>query len=355
MDDNVSLDHRDPTHPVRGLVRTMFETRKNYPVLKDGYYLEQLSNMTYDIYLPGSNGTPTEMGMWSVLRSRFDLTQDFTGTGQGNQSVWLVYQNDNRTVNYRFNCSDSDEALISPFDEGTTVKNLLPPFEEFTLESSNRQLRQASSSILHIKYILISTRFEGSKKFNGCLPNMSLPAWGFKAFVPKNTFVSPSPFVTKFKPGHDWRILSAITTGERIPINFEFSEEMDCGSITNGLSVTSSARDNQKAQFDKSTVSCNVIPRQETTFWEGALSGVFNYSVELENVFHGVHEVILKNVTNKSQNRITNVSSAIPVLFHHRLTDITGCRSFHSSNWLHGQSYGVAKAGKLQQGAPLRG
>jgi alpha-1,3-glucan synthase len=139
-DDNVSLDHRDPTHTIRGLLKTMFEMRQHYPVLNDGYYLQQLSNKSYDIYLPGSNGTPTETGMWSVLRARFEGVQDFTGIEQGNQSVWMVYQNDNHNVDYVFNCSDSHEALISPFDEGTIVKNILPPFEEYTLQPSAKRL-----------------------------------------------------------------------------------------------------------------------------------------------------------------------------------------------------------------------
>lgn len=140
MDDTVSRDHRDPSHPVRGVVKLMFEMRQNYPVLNDGYYLQQLSNMTYDIYLPGSKGTRTETGLWSVLRSRFEPTQDLTRSGHGNQSVWFVYQNDNHTANYQFNCSDSQQALVSPFDEGTVVKNLFPPFEEHTLQSSIHML-----------------------------------------------------------------------------------------------------------------------------------------------------------------------------------------------------------------------
>ena len=50
-DDNISLDHRDPSHPVRNIIKRMFEMREVYPVLNDGYYLQQLSNQTYDIYL----------------------------------------------------------------------------------------------------------------------------------------------------------------------------------------------------------------------------------------------------------------------------------------------------------------
>lgn len=140
MDDGVSLDHRDPSHPIRGLLKVMFEARESYPVLNDGFYLQQLSNKTYDIYLPGSNGTATETGMWSVLRSRFTESQDLSAQGQGNQSVWLVYQNDEKLEPYQFNCTSKKDALISPFTVGTTVKNILPPFEEYTLENSTTTL-----------------------------------------------------------------------------------------------------------------------------------------------------------------------------------------------------------------------
>ncbi|KAH8702491.1 putative alpha-1,3-glucan synthase [Talaromyces proteolyticus] len=289
MDDNVSLDHRDPTAPIRGILKGMFEMRQNYPVLNDGYYLQQLSNMTYNIYLPGSNGTCTETGLWSVLRSRFEDTQDFTGIRQGNQSIWLVYQNDNRTINYKFNCSDHHRALVSPFDEGTTVKNLFPPFEEYTLGSSTHKLG-----------------LEGSDKLNGCLNNLTLPAWGFKAFVPKEAFIAPSSYITKFSPGHDARILSTVKTGETISISFQFSEEMDCNSITDGLWISSTTLYNQSAQLDKGSVSCRPVLEDQMLSWQGAFTGMFNYTIELTNVFHGVHEVVLKNVTNKGRNRTTN-------------------------------------------------
>lgn len=140
LDDNISLDHRDPSHPVRNIIKAMVEMRQNYPVLNDGYYLQQLSNKTHDIYLPGSAGTRTEIGLWSVLRAHYGGIQNFTGTAKGNQNVWLLYQNENRSITYEFDCSNKD-ALIAPFDEGTTVKNLFPPFEEYTLERSSKQLK----------------------------------------------------------------------------------------------------------------------------------------------------------------------------------------------------------------------
>lgn len=179
-DDSVSLDHRDPSHPLRNIIKVMFEMRSRYPVLNDGFYLQQLSNSTHDVYLPGSKGVPTETGLWSTLRSRSTEVQDFTGQGQGNQSVWQVYQNDNVTM-YTFNCSDSSSALIAPFAEGTTVKNMFWPYDEHTLRKSPQKLG-----------------FEDSDKYNGCLPSLNLSAWGFKAFVPRDKWMEPSPAITKF-------------------------------------------------------------------------------------------------------------------------------------------------------------
>ena len=179
-DDSVSLDHRDPSHPLRNIIKVMFEMRSRYPVLNDGFYLEQLSNSTHDVYLPGSKGVPTETGLWSTLRSRSTEIQDFTGQGQGNQSVWQIYQNDNITM-YTFNCSDSSSALIAPFAEGITVKNMFWPYDEHKLQKSPKKLG-----------------FEDSDKYNGCLPSMNLSAWGFKAFVPRDKWMEPSPAITKF-------------------------------------------------------------------------------------------------------------------------------------------------------------
>lgn len=139
FDDQVSLDQRDPSHPVRGVMKTMYELRELYPVLQDGWWLQQLSNQTHNVYLPGSEGTETETGLWSVLRSRYAESQDLGGE-RGNQSVWLVYQNDHEEIEYRFNCSDTEEGLVAPFDAGTKVRNLFWPYDEYTLEKGAQKL-----------------------------------------------------------------------------------------------------------------------------------------------------------------------------------------------------------------------
>ncbi|RDH31235.1 alpha-1,3-glucan synthase [Aspergillus welwitschiae] len=287
-DDSISLDHRDPSHPVRGLYKMMFEMRQNYPVLNDGWYLQQLSNHTFDIYLPGSNGTPTETGMWSVMRSRFTDLQNFDGQGQGNQSVWLVYSNDNKTVDHQFNCSSKD-ALISPFPAGTTVKNLFYPFDEYTLINSS-----------------VTLGFEGSELPNGCYPQLTMPAWGFKAFVPKAKFVKPSPYITRFSPGHDARFISQGNDGETIQIGFEFSQEMNCSQITDSLTVTSKALNDESAQIDTTSVSCSSFTEKQVATWPGALTSVFGYQVNLTNVYPGIHRITVSNVTTAEGNLSTN-------------------------------------------------
>src|SRR5271170_6427386 len=114
--DSNSLDHRDPSAQVRRYLQTMYYMRENYPSLNDGFLLQKLSNHTIDIYLPGSNGTPTETGMWSVSRSPLTEGQDFTGlTPAGNSSVWLLYTNMNNSVSYTFDCSNPGNALLAPF------------------------------------------------------------------------------------------------------------------------------------------------------------------------------------------------------------------------------------------------
>lgn len=68
-DDWNSLDHRDPAHPIRNIMSTMFEMRRQFPVFNDGFYIETIAKQTHPVYLPGSLGTATETGLWSIRRS----------------------------------------------------------------------------------------------------------------------------------------------------------------------------------------------------------------------------------------------------------------------------------------------
>ncbi|KAJ9634222.1 hypothetical protein H2199_009052 [Coniosporium tulheliwenetii] len=290
LDHNVSLDHRDPSHPVRNIIKLMFEMRKNYPVLNDGYYLQQLSNQTFDDFLPGSNGTATETGLWSVLRAPFIGIQDFKDTGQGNLNIWLVYQNDKHDKTYKFNCSDPKTALISPYDEGTVVKNLFPPHEEYTLEKGPVKLN-----------------VDAPEEFNGCLRELSIPAWGYKVLVPKEKFVAPSPVITKLVPGHDYRLFSSQKSGGQVRIEVHFSQEMDCDGITKGLQIESRTEDGSTAHPDPGSVQCFMTTDPDPPVWVGAPQTVWAYSADIVDLSHGIHDIAIVNATSKTGKTTNSV------------------------------------------------
>lgn len=65
--------------------------------------------------------------------------QDFTGQGQGNQSIWLLYSNEGINKTYTFDCANNASALIAPFEQGTTLKNLLYPYDELALTGKSTE------------------------------------------------------------------------------------------------------------------------------------------------------------------------------------------------------------------------
>ena len=280
-DDNLALDHRDPSHPVRNILKRMYELRTIYPVLNDGYMLQRLSNKTEDIYLPGSNGTATETGLYSVLRSQASV-QDFKGQGQGNQSVWLVYGNANTSTSYTFDCSNSTDALIAPFDSGETVKNLFYPYEEYTLIDS--------------------------PEAGGCLTQMDLSAFGYKAFVPKAKWIGSAPSITSFAPGHDYRMLSKVSPGESETLDFEikFSLEMDCDSVTKAITIESNSDSSTIPTIDGNSVQCSKLGSAENGTYSGSLTSIWSYAATLKDVSNGVHAIVVTNASAASGNGSTN-------------------------------------------------
>lgn len=297
-DDTVSLDHRDSSKPVHGVLKRMYQLRDAFPVLNDGFELTQLSNMTYNYTFPGANN-PTEFGIRSVLRSRTEGVQDFTGIGQGNQSVWLVYHNDNTTIDYIFDCSSSTRALLSPFSYNTTVKNLFWPYEEYNMSNSTQMLG-----------------FEGSTEFNGCIDNLTLSAYEYKALVPIANFVEPKPIITRVLPGHDSRILSTVSDdeSETIPLEIHFSANMSCESVKESLYFNSTTQMGVTASLDEESIVCVSAQVDEPQF-VGVVPTEWIFKANLTNVYHGIHTFTINNATTNATtanvNASTNVSSAL--------------------------------------------
>jgi alpha-1,3-glucan synthase len=287
-DPNVSLDHRDPSHPVRGVVKRLLELRSTYPVLNDGFEMHQLSNHTHWIYLPGSNGTGTELGLWSYVRRGHDGLQNLTSLPHGEDEVWLLAGNENQTMTYVFNCSDYQTALLSPFASNTTVKNLFYPYEEYTLDASTVRLNAETESV------------------RGCLEKLEFPAWGFKALVPKESWESPAPIITKFLPGHDYRLESKPDKETSVEIQIQFSHEMDCESVFNSMEITSNTANGKTASFNHGSLRCRKLDVDPNApRFVGEAPSVWEFAVTINAIPDGIHRITVRNATDQTKTMTT--------------------------------------------------
>ncbi|KAK5172317.1 Cell wall alpha-1,3-glucan synthase ags1 [Saxophila tyrrhenica] len=288
----VAYDHRDPSAPVRNIIHHMMHLREAFPVLNDGFYLQQLSNQTVQITYPGSSGVQTETGLWSVMRSSYAEVQDLGDDAL----VWLVYSNLNRTRTYEFDCSDKSTdlnttALISPFSSGTTVKNLFYPYDQHTLKDSKQSLG-----------------INGSDEPSGCLGSLEMDAYAYKAYVPVDQWVGPRPMITKFSPGHDARILSSVGADgtETVDVELQFSVEMDCDSVTQSITFRSTTDDDSTPNVDESSVSCKTLEAPDDAAFVGAIQSTWSWSATLAGVANGVHSLTVRNASAENGNMTTD-------------------------------------------------
>lgn len=284
-DDGVSYDHRDPSHPMRNVIKHMYFLREHYPILTDGFYLLELSKDTEMLYLPGSSGVGTETGMWSTMRNQFLGIQDL---GDDATPIWLVYHNRNSTYTYSFDCTNNDSALISPFDEGTTVKNLFFPHDELELTASPTKLG-----------------INGSTEYNGCYDSITLDMFEFRAYVPIDDWVPPPAMVTKFVPGHDYRYLTTETSNE-VQIEIHTNTVMDCDAFTDAISFVSITESNITPTIVTSTINCTNITTPEQPDYVGVMASAWSWSANVSNLAQGIHQIVLKNATTADLASYTN-------------------------------------------------
>lgn len=274
-DDWNSLDHFDPTAEGKRLVKRMHELRFLYPSLQDGLSLDKLGNWTHWIQLPGSNKTQTELGLWSVQRAPLEFqlrTDEFNS--QDNQKVWLLYTNENATITYEQDCS-AEEGMRAPFQAPVTVRNLFYPYESYALSDSNKAYNE-----------------DGKAPWRGCLPKIDMKPFEFKALVPENQWIEPSPSLTKFVPGHDARILSD-PNDNTLRIRLEYDREMNCESVTNAITITGSWIGSDLKPELAGTPVCQSFDSTDPTeineigpsvwFWEGVINnapdGIYDIQV----------------------------------------------------------------------------
>ena len=140
-----------------------------------------------------------------------------------------------------------------------------------------------------------------------------MTSYGYKAYVPIEKWLRPSPVITYFSPGHDYRILST-SSQDTIPIELHFSDEMNCNSAVGSISINSTTEDGSVASLDKDSVDCHLAFNTTTFVSEytgpvtGQIPSAWKLTGNLVNVSNGVHSVTVSNVTTQQGNASTNVS-----------------------------------------------
>ncbi|KAF8163338.1 modular protein with glycoside hydrolase family 13 and glycosyltransferase family 5 domains [Crassisporium funariophilum] len=278
-----ALDHFDPTTETRLMFAQFHHLREVYGALQDGFNLVQRGNYTYRIERPGSNGTTTEMGMWTVYRSALEGYQTVGGTFQ--DQVWMLYTNENVTKTYTFNCKELNW-IASPFVSGTQVRNLFPPYEIYDLELS-----------------LSAFHNDSRAPFYGCLPSVTMDPYGFKALVPVAQWTSPRPFVTKFTPGHDQRLLAnpGDANATTVDIAFEFNVPMNCEGVTAAISLNMSSS-GKGGTPTINNVQCAAVQNADMSRISGS---AWSWSATLRNFPDGVLTITINNAPAGTGNATT--------------------------------------------------
>lgn len=275
-------DHRDPSAPIRNTMKHMFAMRDNYPVLEGGWLLAKLANQTSYTLLNGSS-SPTEFGIWSVVRAYNTGTQNISTSDDTTKPVWLVYHNQANETTYNFDCSDSSAAFVSPFDAKTVVRNLMNASDVHTLETS----------------AIANKNWTGTTATAGCLSEITMKPYEFKIFVPDDRYIYPGPMITKFSPGHDFPIDSSVNTTGEIEIVLGFSVEMDCDDVSSAVSVQTTIDSTGYQNLTTfGTAKCTAVTESDVSSITGHIPTAWTWTATLSGLVDGIHELVVKNATS---------------------------------------------------------
>ena len=282
----ISQDNFDPTAEARRGIRNQIYLRSAFPALQDGFSLVQLGNWTHYIQLPGSNGTETELGLWSV--SRAPLTQQegsngFDANGTIDNVVWLLYTNENATQSYTIDCTQPSGN--SPFVGGTTVRNLFYPYETYDLQNSN------------------SPFFYNDKApYFGCIGSVTMQPFEYKALVPEAQWKQQPATISKFTPGHDARV----PLSDTIDITIEYDTPMDCTGMRNAMTLTTSLG-GSTAQPQLSQGSCLSITGDPPTLVATAPSA-WRWTGQITGAVEGIYRIDIGNFATQTAGINTNAT-----------------------------------------------
>ena len=276
-DPSTGWDHRDPSAPMRNIMKHMFALREKLPVLERGWMLEELSKRTEFERLKGSSAD-TEWGIWSVVRGLFPGVQD----DEKHRPVWFVYHNRPNRTEYKFDCNSKDNAFLSPFDAGTEVQDLFGEAAPFKLDSSTTANKHSKTG-----------------KLAGCLESIVMEPFEYRVYVPLEQWVPRAPMITRFSPGHDFPIDSTHANG-KVNISIEFNTEMDCRQVKGALSVkliSDGITDGKNITFEDP--DCGPISNGEKYPWKGSIQSAWEFKTTLLNVDDGILKLTLVNAATE--------------------------------------------------------
>lgn len=290
LDDKVALDHFDPTAPIRRTFRNMNYIRTQFPGVQDGFMLSHLSNHTHFVQYPGSGDVETETGMWSSVRGPSPKQMSKGGIwnsdGDLTQNVWLIYTNLNVSKKYEVNCRENP--IVGPYDSGTTVKNLLYPYDEQTLESMNT-----------------------NEAHRGCISKLELEPFDFKAYVPLSRWIDMLPSISGFTPGHDARI---VKNGDTVDIEIEWDQPMDCDSVNNALKDPDALKFVGAPGASPKLVStgqfggCQTIANPQAQLFVGAAPSQWKWTGQIQGAAEGMYHLKIKPVAAQKGNKTTEIA-----------------------------------------------
>ncbi|MBW0476037.1 hypothetical protein O181_015752 [Austropuccinia psidii MF-1] len=328
-----SLDHYDPTSGIRNILARFVQLRSQYASLQDGFNLTQLGNWTTLGELPASSHTPSEWGLWSVSRS--PLSSQRLDGPHPELPVWVLYSNVNQTTEFSHDCS-TNLAILSPYPAPTSVRNLIYPYENYSLEQSQASLTADSS--------LISP---------GCLKSIKMEPFSYKVLVPDTNWVPPLPRLVGFEPGHDARLWSASDDDNaEISISLFFSEAMSCQAVSSSLSLSYTISPDSKAKprIALEHAVCSTIDSVPSDT-QAAPPAIWKWTSSLSEVSDGVYEIIINNATSESGSSTNTIDHLIfrrggsnnPIAFPNATYSSALLQEYEGKKLIHSNAAGADK------------
>lgn len=303
-DDLTSLDYFNPASPGRAMLKQLHHLRAQYRTIQEAFAIQvngnySLKNVTLD------NGQHWLQGLWSTVRFPDRLSQDF-GSAEGNQTIWYLYNNKPYPQNYsEWQCSQDKvdwnvpyPNLLAPYDDTTTIRNLLPPYEERVLATSK-----------------VSYYNNGKAPHYGCLDSVNMEPFSLKVYVDKKYWKPPIPTVLAVTPYHDQRIVSnSSSVAESVPFAMQFSEELDCNDVTQKLSISSETAGKGSAKF--SSLSCSKITSlAQSKFAWAVPSARWQIAGAITNIYPGIHWIDLQGGYTGIASKVASFDGAERFLF----------------------------------------